>query len=326
MMKNNLFSSWTQVSGAPRRFHFDLVPPSCIASMTKCRLPQELICAIIDSLLTPWCELDGERRPFDHAALRTCSLVCHAWVPACQRRLFHSISIIPRRCCGEANRPVASSYSTRLGRLLHTSPHLAGYIRDLELWDTCYVCQRSCVEADRALPLVLRKLGNLQKLQLWDLHWSTFTAELRQSLRWVLQLPSVTMLQIHSGRFGSLDDFANFISHARSLTRLVLSSMDISWPDDEEALISGYQEDMEDVGTLDWDKRGRLSELRLMSYRLVDSVHVDWLLGPRSPAEVSHVQTLHIHPEGDAVNRLLRTIGGSLRCLKIHLPRKSLSE
>jgi hypothetical protein len=287
------------------------------------RLPQELIYAIVDNLQSPWCEFPGGWRADSHDDLRACSLVCRSWLPLCQRRLFQSIRISSGRCCRD--RPVRSFSSARLGRLLHNSPHLAGYIREMKLSDRCLGCRKSWMEVDETLPLVLRKLGNLQKLEFWELHWTTFTVDLRQSLRWVLQLPSITMLKMHGGHFGSLDELSNFISHARGLTRLALSGMGNSWPD-EVALMSGNQEDMENERRLDWDKRGRLSELHLMSSRLLDTVHVDWLLGPRSPAEVSYVQTLHIHPLGYAVDRLLRTIGSSLEFLKIHLPRKSLSK
>jgi hypothetical protein len=64
---------------------------------------------------------------------------------------------------------------------------------------------------DETLPLVLRKLGNLQKLELRDLDWSTLTVDLIQLLCWVLELPSITMLAIARSHFARLGDFFNFI-------------------------------------------------------------------------------------------------------------------
>ncbi|KAF8520857.1 hypothetical protein JB92DRAFT_2894038 [Gautieria morchelliformis] len=78
---------------------------------------------------------------------------------------------------------------------------------------------------DETVPLVLRKLGNLWKLDVTPLRWNTLTVELRQSLRWLLQLPSITMLQIAMGHFISFDDFFNFVSLARDLTNLTLTEI-----------------------------------------------------------------------------------------------------
>ncbi|KAF8492133.1 translation initiation factor 2, alpha subunit [Gautieria morchelliformis] len=54
--------------------------------------------------------------------------------------------------------------------------------------------------------------------------------------------------------------------------------------------------------------------------------HVDWFLEPRSPFEISHIQTLRIaHSEEDdadaeALNLLSRTIGSSLKHLEFYVP------
>jgi hypothetical protein len=179
---------------------------------------------------------------------------------------------------------------------------------------------------DETLPLVLRKLGNLQALDFTDLRWSTFTVDLRQSLCWVLQLPSITRLGIETGSFRNLDDFFNFISHAQDLTTLSLFDTSTSSMD-EEPLTPGDQEEI-GGGRIDtWNKWGRLSELYLMSYNHPSTVLIDWLLGPRSFADISHVETLCVvPPPGDAVNRLLRSIGSSLKDLELHMPSDFLGE
>ena len=63
--------------------------------------------------------------------------------------------------------------------------------------------------------------------------------------------------------------------------------------------------------------------LNLMSYSGSSySVFVDWLLGPQSPLEVSHIRTLHVSRYGQsdahAVNKLLYAIGSLLRDLKLN--------
>jgi hypothetical protein len=281
--------------------------------MTQCRLPQELISAVIDSFQSP-----NEYR--DLQALRTCSLVCRSWLPLCQRLLFHTIQFVTRSCCRRCR--TAFPHTRRLDQALLDSPHLAGYIRELELSNAgCWNCHRRWMATDETLPSMLRKLGNVQKLLIHQLRWSTLSVDLRQSLGWVLQLPSITVLQIGSGHFGSDADFLNFISHARDLTSLSL--YDIKTPSTGQApLTPGDREEIGDGGMLTWNKWGRLSDLNLVSYFNPVTVLalVRWLLGPPSRADISHVERLSIVPHEEVVNPLLQTIGSSLEHLELHLP------
>jgi hypothetical protein len=283
--------------------------------MEKCRLPQELICVIIDNFQSH----DGYLDENATNTLRTCSLVCRSWRPLCQRLLFHTITFGTSTCCrtGTGTDTAAWSLSRRLDRVLLSSPHLTGYIRNLR--PRGIACQ-TCGKGDETFPSVLRKLGNLQKLELVGLRWSTLTVDLKQSLCWALQLPSITRLGIEGGSFRSLDDFFNFISHAQDLTALSLFDINTSSTDDEP-LTPGDQEEIGGGRIHTWNKWGRLSELRLMSYSHPSTVLIDWLLGPRSFADVSHVETLRVvPPPGDAVNRLLCSIGSTLKNLELHTP------
>jgi hypothetical protein len=173
-------------------------------SMKQYRLPQELICAIIDTFQSP-SGYDDWLVP-DVPTLRTCSLVCRSWLPLCQCPLFHTV-IFTTTCCGTC--ATALSHSRRLDQILLNSLHLAGYIRELRLWDMpCTTSEKRWMATDETLPLVLRKLGSLQKLECVDLYWSTLTVDLRQSLYCVLQRPSITTLTIQSGHFRSSEDFS----------------------------------------------------------------------------------------------------------------------
>jgi hypothetical protein len=275
------------------------------------RLPQELICAIVDSFHTP----DEDLHPDARNALRICSLVCRSWLPVCQRRLFHTIVCTAQSCCRTC--PAALSPH----QALLDSPHLAGYILDLKLWDTtCRFCGKSWMTTHSSLPLVLRNLRNLQNLDFQTLHWSKLPVDLKNSLYWVLQLPSITRLTLSIDHFSGFDDFFNFVSHARDLTSLVLFDTRTSLTD-EGPLTLGDPQEMGDGRMLTRNKWRRLSDLHLVSYVHPSTilVLVDWLLGPRSLADVSHVEILHIAPAGDAINRLLHTIGSSLKELHLHL-------
>ncbi|KAF8479445.1 hypothetical protein JB92DRAFT_1809975 [Gautieria morchelliformis] len=145
-------------------------------------LSQELIDAVIEILYN-----DNDRD-----GLLACSLVCRSWLPLSQRRLFRRVALaLDRGDCKQ------------LHKILRSSPHLSDYIRELQVyWDTfLYSCSASRAYAyriiDQFLPAqVLRELRKLQRIELCKLDWSLLTEGLRQSLRWVLMLPSITFLTL----------------------------------------------------------------------------------------------------------------------------------
>ena len=86
-------------------------------------------------------------------------------------------------------------------------------------------------------------------------------------------------------------------------------------------------------GRFDWPFiGGNQYQLLMLSAPLICPKFVDWLLGPKSPFDVSHVQTLHItdllvFPSVELmINRLLHAIGGSLSRLKLDNPGRSWGE
>ncbi|KAF8509697.1 hypothetical protein JB92DRAFT_3119675 [Gautieria morchelliformis] len=124
--------------------------------------------------------------------------------------------------------------------------------------------------------------------------------------------------QTISSLVASLDDLSNFVSHARDLTSL--SVFNISTTDRDEVPLTPEEMGGGRMSTL--TKWRRLSDLRLrpMLHNNALLKLVDWLLEPRSLVDLSHVEILHITAGEDVVNRLLRTIGSSLKQLKLHLP------
>ncbi|KAF8512384.1 hypothetical protein JB92DRAFT_2928270 [Gautieria morchelliformis] len=238
--------------------------------MGASRLPQELIDAITDDLHE------------DYDALLACSLVCRSWLPSSQRLLFRAVTFV-----------LEEDRCNKLAQALLDSPHLANYIRELE------VCVRAdfwqARERDQSLPAaVIRKLNRLRSIHLSELEMDHLTVDLRQSLRWVLLLPSLTSLTF---RLGYSND-AHILQHL--LTR-------------------GNQEDDEPR------ERSNLShlDLELAAEGNLD-LYVDWFLGPQSPFEISHIQNLCLglldKKDEKALNRLFRTIGGSLKEVEFGVP------
>ncbi|KAF8481426.1 hypothetical protein JB92DRAFT_3132829 [Gautieria morchelliformis] len=246
-----------------------------------------------------------EKDDISHFRLLACSLVCRFWLPSSQRRLFHHINL--------KHRPVQlekrHAQIQRLDQVLLNSPHLISYIRVLELPDLS--CSAVSAYPDPSAP----------KLKISGLEWSVLPGDFRQSLCQVLELPSMAFVCVNDPLSYRMDDFTNFITHARGLTGLSLNLIDATC-----------------VPRPPWEtKQGEDNEQRFernsvhltsLDMRCGDNnpAFIDWLLGPRSHLAVSHVHTLHIAlhlTEDGSVNRLLRAIGSSLKHVSIIHPYAS---
>ena len=82
----------------------------------------------------------------DHAALKTCSLVCQAFLPICRKHIFGTISL----------HAVSPSTTPTFGRLLGESPEIADYIRTLNY---------TIGVADLTSPLIQESLKRISKLE-----------------------------------------------------------------------------------------------------------------------------------------------------------------
>ncbi|KAF8512385.1 hypothetical protein JB92DRAFT_3117142 [Gautieria morchelliformis] len=288
--------------------------------MGASRLPQELIDDVTDNLHE------------DCDALLACSLVCRSWLPSSQRHIFRRVTFVLNedRC-------------DKLAQALLNSPHLSNYTRELQVRVRAVFWQAR--EAVQSLPAaVIRKLSKLRSIHLSELEMDHSTVDLRQSLRLVLLLPSLTSLIFRIGDYVRPDNFFQNIhlcdlsmdyltvdlcqSLRRALLLPSLTSLTLyiglfGGPDNflQELLTRGDQERDEPR------ERSNLShlDLELAAEGNLD-LYVDWFLGPRSPFKISHIQDLrinHIVEEDEkALNRLLRTIGGSLKQVEFCMPRQ----
>ncbi|PPQ91651.1 hypothetical protein CVT25_013206 [Psilocybe cyanescens] len=144
-------------------------------SMFK-RLPQELNDEILNNLRN------------DQAALKSCSLACHSFRRICQKLLFSSIVIYP------------PSYkkrwiSTAFQDLLESSPHLAQYVRYLNIIDrhTAPKISDEWLSKDTALAACLPLLRNLRGLVI------------QYQKYYYYNIPGVWSAMIRSGFVAALD-------------------------------------------------------------------------------------------------------------------------
>ena len=174
------------------------------------RLPQELIDAIIKN-----CRENG----WD---IRNFALVCHQWLHPSRRHLFRHVRLDPP--CGRYHRrPTDVPYTKRLYSVLLKSPHLVEYIKEVKVYEGQKMRKQDWVSTDETLPLVLRMLVKLEKFQFHRLNWEDFSEDLQQSICFVLELPTLSTLEIDQGLLDG-----SFLCHAKYLTHLSLTEY-VTW-------------------------------------------------------------------------------------------------
>ncbi|KIM75061.1 hypothetical protein PILCRDRAFT_13876 [Piloderma croceum F 1598] len=272
--------------------------------MNTCKLPQELVDIIIR---------DFHDDPY---SLHRCSLVCRSWLPTSHRHFFYRVVLSPPNHPYN-RRPEAVPYSMRLYRVLLNSPHIANYIRELKVYEGERLKDQDWIETDQTLPLVLRKLTKLVKMEFRCLRWYPLSLDLRRSISSAFELPSLTTVEIDYGLFPNIDDFSNLLSRTKGLARLSLTDIRFH---STEPLAHEDREAVDEERSASCRQR-HLTDLHLEIFYY--SVFVDWLLEARSPLDVTHIHTLdimkHYKPDTNAINRLLRAIGSSLKHLQLYM-------
>jgi hypothetical protein len=263
-------------------------------------LAPELIDLILDNLESSW-------------HVRSCSLVCHAWLHKCRTLLFRRTVLYPPRKWPLGYPSSAVPYNELYPALLN-SPHIADCIKELRVYEGQRGKSQAWVKEDKTLPLLLRMLSKLERIEFKRLEWDTLPVELKDSVCSVLELPTLASLEIQIGHFAGMDDFAGFLSHARTLTGLSLYSTSTG--------VEGSDSKLEELAV----EGPAFQDLPQQSRHLVDlriasswqNEFVTWFLGRQSPFALSHIHTLHIACESPGtVNTLLCRIGASLERLEL---------
>ena len=172
-------------------------------------LPLDILLYIIDLLA-------GED-DVDVKSLRILSQTCKSMVPLCRKHLFSSL-----RLCREFE-----LNSERFSDLLLKNPDIARYVRSLN-YDV-YLLPIS----DHELNILetLKERSSLQSIELssglrW-FHWNILTESVRSSLVSLIQLPTVTFLNIHT-----FDGFpATALSGCDNLIDLKLGEINLAPPE-----------------------------------------------------------------------------------------------
>ena len=273
----------------------------------RLQLPQELIDTILENIDVN----------VDQWTLHCCSLACSSLLHSSHRRIFRCIVLYPQPGHYYTSGSKPTSHCQRLHNLLLESPHIATFIQELKLYEGQSSKRQDWMGSDPSLLLMLGMLQDLARLDLQSLEWGKLPLAVRQSIQNVLELPSLHFVHMEYS-FGSMDNFSSFLSHAEGLTGLSLDEIYTSWGEPISSESSSRGRDTKEQGVY-FDRRRQLLDLRLKVNNY--SEFVNWILGPHSLLDVSHVQTLHIthHSQSNEhiINHLLHIIGGLLKHSKL---------
>jgi len=250
-------------------------------------LPQELIDSIID-----YCHDDPP-------TLKTCALVCKAWLPSSRSHIFQSISLRPPA------KPTRNSLfvkrdtdSQRLLRMLRSSPVIAPYIHDLSVCEG--MVGREWIAQERTLPLLLRMLKKTQRFQLersasMQISWIDLPKSLQEAIGGILASPSLVELSLVGLVFDHPTSLHSMLQACQSLRVLQANHL---------LLRDGS---MLAVGLCKKEQRAPLDILAVGPR--TSTALIDCLLHPESTIDVTTIRKLSIAISGNFADfaKLLRS-------------------
>ncbi|EEB96480.1 hypothetical protein MPER_04380, partial [Moniliophthora perniciosa FA553] len=260
----------------------------------------------------------------DKDTLHSCALVHSSWTPVAQSMLFHDLTLETVSPHHE-NHILLSEQLVRslerLSRFLEERPHFLDYIQDLRIKNLENQNLRDGTrlqwnQENDAIARVLRKLTNVKSLYIFRLGYATVSESIRESIRHIFQLPSLTSLKVTWTMFPSFTQFLSMFSTSRKVTHVHLWSV----------RFTELQQNNENNSAISTPPKSiRIQDLHL--HLVLLQPFVAWFEMPQCPVDLSGMRTLRLHrssmydPESTAT--LLKAAGGSLVNLELEGPYRA---
>jgi hypothetical protein len=266
------------------------------------RLPPELIDRILDYLHD------------SPSNLRRCALVCKAWVHSSRFHLFHKISI-------NTLQVMAARRYDKLLDAIRTCPGILSYVREVHLSvGRPQPVSSVWYEPIDILPSLLSSFTVVCKLGIYNTHWTLSSPGVRNSIRGILALPSLTHLELHNVLFSTPEHFLDLLHpNLKHLTASFPPWSLHTTPNDHAA-------DREIQQSISLERQPcRLQLLVLDTYY---NSFIDQLLDARA-VDLTNLRVLDIvcptRISFFDVSRLIKSSSSSLECLKITLHSLGMS-
>ncbi|KAF7985955.1 hypothetical protein HWV62_43904 [Athelia sp. TMB] len=186
----------------------------------------------------------------DLAAITACSLTCSAWTPPAQAYLFHDLHLL------------SSSRAKTFHALLESSPHLALYVRTLEIQT-----QAEEDHMETIIPVIAPQLSDVRTLRYCGVQFCALSVRAMAALH--VSFPQVRALELERCRFNCCDDLVTLVLASSRVERLWLNEAEWVRPVEESA-----------VHPEAWGAQDTRLPLSCVSMRRVDRGLVECLLSP----------------------------------------------
>lgn len=266
-------------------------------------LPQELIDSVIDHC--------HDSRP----TLKTCAVICKAWLSPSRSHLFHTITLHPPPKPKRKAVVKRITDAQRLFRMLQFSPQIVPYIRDLSICEG--MAGREWIAQEKTLPVLLSTFKNIQSFKFereasMQISWMDLPTDVQDALAGILASPTLLELSLVGLVFDSPVDLHWMLKACKTLRVLQVNHL-LLRDGSSELLLPGIRERQQ---------RAPLDILEVgprTSTALIDS-----LLHPESTINVSSVRKLSMAVSGHFADfaKLLRSMS-SIESLEIILMNDS---
>ncbi|ESK96260.1 hypothetical protein Moror_7250 [Moniliophthora roreri MCA 2997] len=259
----------------------------------------------------------------DKDTLYKCAIAHSSWTPVAQSMLFHELTLQAVSPHHE-NHILLSEQSVRsletLSHCLEVRPHLLDYIQDLRIKNLEQNlrdgARHQWNQENDVIARVLRKLTNVKSLSIFRLGYAAVSESMRESIRHIFQLPSLTSLKVTWTIFPSFTQFLSMFSTPRNLTHVHLWSV----------RFTELRQINENTGAISTAPKSiRIQDLHL--HLVLLKPFVAWFEMPQCPIDLSGMKTLRLHrssmydPESTAT--LLKSAGDSLVNLELEGPYRA---
>lgn len=276
--------------------------------MSFCDLPQELVDGILEQLRD------------DSESLKAFSLVCRSFNSSSCRIMFSTITLFS---------PSINAISNPCQRFYHVieeNPDVALLVQDLRLEEEGISCSEvyvPWVNAERTLPLVLKKLERLRRLELrGDFDWPSLDISLRASLRAVLQLPTLTTVALTLLEIAGSSALTSMFDNCPNLQHVTLCHLRMEIVEDMPESEYTFHRGEQSLAT-------KLQSLCLLLDDDMLSPFVSPLWAPSPPFNVSNLQRLTVGALDDrgiaSLQRVMGMTAQTLRHLTLGMLRFSMS-
>ncbi|KAJ6472049.1 hypothetical protein C8R45DRAFT_1013871, partial [Mycena sanguinolenta] len=242
--------------------------------------------------------------------LKSCALLARSFVRQCQARLFARISVRDYERFSSSPHIASVILAQKLSALLSRSPHLAGYIRTLELYYNATATEANFI------PQILAAVTGLTGLTLWD-HFHGFFPMDALNLA-AFSLSSLWRVELYGYQFQNAFELESLLSKAKCLKELTLNGVgfeDFKPVNDSEVALPRQIKGTSDV------------TLETLCLDTLDRPVVTSVLASFTTVDIRHLKCLSIR--NSAITGILRAntrsiqklkLGGKLLCQFVDVP------